>query len=154
MDGLLDRFFEQLVSSLSCRFPRYIVKVSQVKGSFFILVKKPRGKILNGDLKYLCNNALLISESIYKKYVEDSKDFSYGYFPYFKLVKCYGNYHYHFLAVKRDYEYEYEYFLNPAEFSLYFCPHLYKAYKKITIESAQVLKGTRSSFILQAVLEK
>ena len=38
-----------------------------------------------------------------KNYAEE---FSYGYFPYFKLVKCYGNYHYHFLVVKRDCEYE------------------------------------------------
>ena len=65
MDDLLDRFFEQLESSLSCRFPCYIVKVSQ--GLFFFLAKKPRGKILNEDLKYLCDNVWLISENIYKK---------------------------------------------------------------------------------------
>ena len=112
MDDLLDRFFEQLESSLSLRFPHCIVKFSQVKGSFFVLVKKPRGKILNDNLKYLCNNVQLISENIYKKYAEEfmvknyAEEFSYGYFPYFKLVKCYGNYHYHFLVVKRDYEYE------------------------------------------------
>ena len=66
MDDLLGRFFEQLESSLSRRFPRYIVKVSQVKCSFFVLVKKPRGKILNENLKYLCDNVQLISKNIYK----------------------------------------------------------------------------------------
>ena len=70
------------------------------QGLFFVLVKKPN------DLKYLYDNVLLISEHIYKRYDEDSKELSYGYFPYFKLVKSHGNYRYHFLAVKRDYEYE------------------------------------------------
>ena len=42
MDDLIDIFFEQL--SLTQKFPRYIVKVSQVKSSFFALIKKPSGK--------------------------------------------------------------------------------------------------------------
>ena len=29
--------------------------------------------------------------------------FCLNYFPYFKLVRCYGNYHYHFLVVRKDY---------------------------------------------------
>ena len=70
------------------------------------LVKKPRGKILNDDLKYLYDKVQYISENIYKKFAQDSKEFCYGFFPYFKLVKFYGNYHYHFLDVRKDYEYE------------------------------------------------
>ena len=46
IDVLLDRFFESLESSFRCEFPRYIIKVSENKGSFYVLVKKPRGKIL------------------------------------------------------------------------------------------------------------
>ena len=99
-------FFEQLESSLACKFPCHIVKVSQVKGSFFVLIKKPRGKILNEDLKYLCDNVQLISEKTYKEFAENSKEFCYGFFPYFKLVKCYSNYHYHFLVIQKDYKYE------------------------------------------------
>ena len=39
MDDLLDRLFEQLETSLQHRFPRYIVKCSQVRGSFLFLLK-------------------------------------------------------------------------------------------------------------------
>lgn len=63
MEDLLDRFFEKLEASkkvppkfLPRKFHRYIVKVSQVKGSFYVLIKKPRGKILNDDLNNLFND--------------------------------------------------------------------------------------------------
>ena len=51
MEDLLDRFFENLKVHLQRKFPRYTVTVSQVKGSFYAFVRKPRGKILNNDLK-------------------------------------------------------------------------------------------------------
>ena len=37
MDDLLDRFFEELKACLKHKFPRYIIKVSQLNGSFFFL---------------------------------------------------------------------------------------------------------------------
>ena len=46
----------------------------------------------------------MMIENVYQKYAEYSRDFSYGYFPFFKLVKGYGNYHYHFLVAKKEYE--------------------------------------------------
>ena len=58
----MDGFFEELEEKLWHEFPRYFVKISQFKVSFFVLVKKPCGKILNGDMKYLCDNVRLISE--------------------------------------------------------------------------------------------
>ena len=103
MEALLDRFYEDLDSALWEMFWRYIVKVSELKGCFFVLVKKPRGKILNEDIKVLCDNVQKISEVIYRKYPCNSSEFERQYFPYFKLVKSYGNYHYHFLVVKKDY---------------------------------------------------
>ena len=105
MDDLLDRFFEQLESSLTSKFPRYIVKISQNKGSLFNLIRKPRGKISNDDLKYLCDNVQLVSEKRHKKFSEHSKEFCYGFSPYFKLIKSYRNYHYHFLLVRKDHKY-------------------------------------------------
>ena len=105
MDDLLDRFFEQLESSLTSKFPCYIVKISQNKGSLFNLIRKPRGKISNDDLKYLCDNVQLISEKRHKKFSEHSKEVCYGFSPYFKLIKSYRNYHYHFLLVRKDYKY-------------------------------------------------
>ena len=74
MDNLLDRFFEQLEISLTQKFPRYAAKVSQVKGSFFTLIKKPRGIFLNDDLKYLCDKVQCISENI-KKLLKILKNF-------------------------------------------------------------------------------
>ena len=105
MDDLLDRFFEELESRLQDKFPRYIVKVSQLNCSFFVLVKRPRGKILGNNRTFLYGTAQRLSEDIYKMFARDSTEFSHNYFPYFKLVKCYGKYHYHFLVVKRDYCY-------------------------------------------------
>ena len=99
MNELLDRFFERLEFSFRHEFFRYIIKVSEVRRSFYVLVKKHRGKILGDlfiDVKY-------ISEKIYNKFADDSKSFRYDYFPYFKLVRCYGNYQYHFLVVKKAY---------------------------------------------------
>ena len=56
MDDLLDKFYEKLESSLKRKYNRYVVKVYQVKGSFYILVRKLRGKILNGELDILFKN--------------------------------------------------------------------------------------------------
>ena len=44
----------------------YIVKVSQVKGSFYALIRKPKGKTLNEDLKNLINYVKNISEKNFK----------------------------------------------------------------------------------------
>ena len=74
MDNLLDRFFEQLEISLTQKFPHYAAKVSQVKGSFFALIKKPREIFLNDDLKYLCDKVQCISENI-KKLLKILKNF-------------------------------------------------------------------------------
>ena len=52
---MLDRFFEELESRFWHKFPRYVIKVSQLNGSFFVLVEKPRRKILNDD-KTLSSN--------------------------------------------------------------------------------------------------
>ena len=52
MEDLLDRFYERLEASLKQKFNQYIAKVSQVKGSFYVLIRKLRGKILNNDLKF------------------------------------------------------------------------------------------------------
>ena len=55
MDDLLDRLFEELESRFWHKFPRYVIKVSQLNDSFFVLAEKPRGKILNDD-KTLSSN--------------------------------------------------------------------------------------------------
>ena len=96
MDELLDRFFERLEFSFRHEFSRCIIRVLEVKGSFYVLVKKPRGKILEDNLRNLFNDVKYISEKRYKKFADDSKLFRYNYFPCCKLVRCYGNYHYHF----------------------------------------------------------
>ena len=59
-DDLLDRFFERLEFGFCYEFSRYIIKVSEVKGSFYVLVKKPRGKILGDNLRNLFNSAKYI----------------------------------------------------------------------------------------------
>ena len=104
MEDLLYRFFENLELHLQRKIPRYNVKVSQVKGSFYALERKHRGKILNNDLKILFKHVKSISNKMYDKFSENSSMFRYNFFPYFKLVRCYGNYHYHFLVIRKDYK--------------------------------------------------
>ena len=102
MDELL--FFETLEFSFRREFSHFVIKVSQVRGSFYVLVKKPRGKILGDNLKHLFDEVKYISERIYHKFADDCKEFLYNYFQYFKLVTCYGNFQYHFLVFRKDYE--------------------------------------------------
>ena len=96
MNKLLDNFFERLEFSFQRELSCYIVKVSQLKGSSYVLVGKSRVKILGDSLKNLFHQIKFISERIYNKFSEDSNAFPYNFFPYFKLVRCYGNYQYHF----------------------------------------------------------
>ena len=105
MDDLPDRFFEELEVRLKHKLPRYIVKVSKLNGFFFVLVKRSSGKILNDNKTFLYDTVQRLSEDIYKNYANNCTKFSHNYFPYFKLVKYYGNNNYHFLVVKKDYCY-------------------------------------------------
>ena len=107
MEELLDKFYEKLEFNWQQEFSRYIVKVSQVKGLFYVLIKKPGGKILGKSLKNMIDDVKYISEKVYKSIlINQIQRFRYKSFPYFKLVRCYGNYQYHFLVVRQDYQYE------------------------------------------------
>lgn len=48
----------------------YIVKIPQVKGSFYVLIRKPRGKILNQNLKNVIDTVTNISDKFFNKYAE------------------------------------------------------------------------------------
>ena len=101
------KFFETLELNIQREFYRYHVKASQVKGSFYVLIRKPRGKVLGETFKNMADDVKYISGKVYKKVSEQSSRFRYKYFPYFKLVRWYGGYQYHFLVVKQDFQYEY-----------------------------------------------
>ena len=102
MDALLDRFYEDIEYAVKVQFREYYVKVSQFSSSFFVLVKRRRGKILGEKRNFLFDGLKKISEELYKKYASYSKVFEKEFFPYFKLVKSYGSYHFHFLVIKKD----------------------------------------------------
>ena len=70
---------------------------------FFVLIKRRRGNILGEEKKLLFNSLKRITEDIYNRYSSFLKSFEREYFLDFKLVKSYGNYHFHFLVVKKDY---------------------------------------------------
>ena len=106
MDAPLDRLYEDTEYSVKNRFKGYIIKVSELNSSFFVLVKRYRGKILGDRQKKLFGDLKAITEDIYKDYALKSKEFEREYFPYFKLVKSYGNYQFHFLVIKKDYDSE------------------------------------------------
>lgn len=46
MDSVLDRMYNDIEFLVSKEFPQYIAKVSKVKKSFYVLVRKSRRKIL------------------------------------------------------------------------------------------------------------
>ena len=104
MENLLDSFFDKLEQTFKNKSSDYIVQVSEVKGSFYVLIRKPRGKILNENLVDMFDSVKSLSEKIYSEYAELSTAFRYRYFPYVKLIRCYGNYQYHFLVVRKDYQ--------------------------------------------------
>ena len=56
MDGLLDRFFEDMEAAVNSRFPYYFVKVSELKRSFFVLIKRSRGNIFGFRKKVLLDD--------------------------------------------------------------------------------------------------
>ena len=63
MDDLSDQFYELMKKSLKESFWMYIVKISQVKGSFYLLIRKSRGKILNQNLKNVIDTVKNISDN-------------------------------------------------------------------------------------------
>ena len=75
MEALLDRLSESLESNLQYEFLRYIVKVSQVKESFYVLIKKPRGKILRDNMKQAFKDVKYLSENLYKRFSNQSTTF-------------------------------------------------------------------------------
>ena len=99
MDTMLDRFFEETERNVKENFKQYYVKVSEMNGSFCVLVKRRRGKILGEKQKFLLDTLQKLTEDIYLKFPNRSFFFEKNYFPYFKLVKSYGNFHFHFLGV-------------------------------------------------------
>ena len=106
MDQILDKFLETLEFNIQREFSRYHVKVSQVRRSFHVLIRKPRGTILGETFKNMADDVKYISEKVYRKFSEQSNRFRYKYFLYFKLVRWCGGYQYHFLVAEQDYQYE------------------------------------------------
>ena len=80
MEAFLNRLFKTLEIHLLKKSPQYIVNVSQIKGSFYVLIGKPRGKILKTDLEILFRRVKSISNKVYNKYSRKSSIFRYRYF--------------------------------------------------------------------------
>ena len=68
MDTMLDRFFEEIERSVKENFKQYYLKVSEMNGSFFVLVKRRRGKILVEKQKFLFDTLQKLTEDIYLKF--------------------------------------------------------------------------------------
>ena len=82
MDVVLDRMFDDLEMSLSRELSQYIAKVSLVKNSFYVLVRKPRRKILSCKKEQLFDVVENISKDIYYNYCRDCTELGYN-FPLF-----------------------------------------------------------------------
>ena len=76
MDTMLDRFFEETERNVKENFKQYYVKVSEMNGSFFVLVRRRRGKILGEKQKFLLDTLQKLTEDIYLKFSNRSFFFS------------------------------------------------------------------------------
>ena len=65
MDDLLDRFYKDIEHAVKAQCKGYYVKFSQLNSSFFVLVKRRRGKILGEKRLYLFDKLKRISEDVY-----------------------------------------------------------------------------------------
>ena len=43
------------------------------------------------------------TKNIYHNYARDCSDLRYSFLPYFKLVRNFGDYHFHFLVIRKEY---------------------------------------------------
>ena len=68
MDTMLVKFFEKIERNVKENFKKYYVKVSEMNGSFLVLVKRRRGKILVGKQKFLFDTLQKLTEDIYLKF--------------------------------------------------------------------------------------
>ena len=75
MDALLDRFYEDINFSVKNKFRDYVVNVTELSSSFFVLIKKFRGNILGEKQKFLSDNLKEITENLDKEYASKSKEF-------------------------------------------------------------------------------
>ena len=100
MEFSLDRMFDDLQLSLSREFPSYLyhVKVSEVRKSFYILIRKKRGSILGESRKELFENVKNIAGNVYNNYVKNFNKILYNYCPYCKLIRNYGNFRFSFFS--------------------------------------------------------
>ena len=95
MDSFLDSF-QKFQFSVSKNFSQHFVKVSHVKRSFYALERTPRGKILGQKQKKLFETVESITKNIYHNYARDCSNLRYSSFPYFKLVRNFGDHNFHF----------------------------------------------------------
>ena len=104
MKDLLDNFSETMDIAIKNKFPWNITKVCKMNRSFYVLIRMSWGKIFDEACKNMYENIKSLSEKIYNEFSEKSKQFKYNSFPYFKSVRCYRIFHYHFLVVRKDYQ--------------------------------------------------
>lgn len=77
MHVVVDPMFGDLEMSLSRELSQYIVNVSEVKNSFYVVVGKPRGKILGCKKEKVFDLVENVSKNIYYNYCRDSTELGY-----------------------------------------------------------------------------
>ena len=92
MDTMLVKFFEKIERNVKENFKKYYVKVSEMNGSFLVLVKRRRGKKLVAKQKFLFDTLQKLTEDIFLKFSNRSFFFfEKNYFPYFRLSFSFFN---------------------------------------------------------------
>ena len=68
MENLPEKFFKTMDHKKKKKNPQYIIKVSEMKGLFYVLVRKPGGKILGDECRNLYGYIKNVLERIYNGY--------------------------------------------------------------------------------------
>ena len=97
MGTMLVKFFEKIERNVKENFKKYYVKVSEMNGSFLVLVKRRRGKKLVAKQKFLFDTLQKLTEDIFLKFSNRSFFFSK------KITSPTLGFHFHFLIVKKEY---------------------------------------------------
>ena len=95
--------FKELRSAISANFPSYVFIINVAESKNGSMVRKKRGKGLGEQKLKLFETIKNISECVYKYYSQRSRFVLVNYFPYFRLLRNYSNYHFHFLVISNEY---------------------------------------------------
>ena len=111
-EQILEEMSNDLLDNIKKHFPEEFYIIESKGGSFYLMIRKKRGKIVSENRKKMFDKIEDICNCIYNDYSQRQDFILRNYFRYFRLLKHYSNYHFHFLILKHRYFCKYIYSSN------------------------------------------